>query len=78
MSFNLIVDPYRVSLSINLKKDLNFSGIDNIFIDVDAKKLNDKLRTNWQKKVNEDDEIDELQFNEEDDDGHEEEDEDFD
>jgi len=78
MSFNLIVDPYQVSLSINLKKDLNFSGIDNIFIDVDAKKLNDKLRTNWQKKVNEDDEIDELQFNEEDDDGHEEEDEDFD
>jgi len=40
--------------------------------------LNDKLRTNWHTKVNEDDQIDELQFNEEEDDGHEEEDEDFD
>jgi len=60
------VDPYQVASSIDLEKNLNFQATKNTFIDVDAKKLNNILRTIGCIEVNEDDDIDKQQFNIED------------
>jgi len=67
---NKLVDAYWVTLSTDLDKNSNFCVYENIFIDIDARDLNDILRTNGHTKFNKDDEINELQFNEEDYDEH--------
>jgi hypothetical protein len=48
----------------------NFHVPENIFVDVDAKELNDILRISKHTEVDEDNDIDEFQFNEEDYDEH--------
>jgi hypothetical protein len=35
-----LVDPYQVAISIDLEENSNFRIFDNIFVDVDTKKLN--------------------------------------
>jgi hypothetical protein len=67
-----LVDLYRVAPSTDLEENLNFHVAESIFVEVDAdvEKLNDILKTNGYTKVDKDDEIDKLQFNEEDYDGH--------
>jgi len=55
-------------LSINFEENLNFYVVDDNFIDVGVDELNDILRTSRYTEVDEDDEIDDLQFNEDDDD----------
>jgi len=52
------------------RRKSNFHVVEDISIDVDAKELNDILRTNRHIKVDEDDKIDELHFIEEDYDRH--------
>jgi hypothetical protein len=68
-----LVDLYRVAPSIDrLRRKIKFPCRWEYFVDVDAdvEKLNDILKTNGYTKVDKDDEIDKLQFNEEDYDGH--------
>jgi Na+/phosphate symporter len=65
-----LIDAYRVILSNDLEENLNFYVAENIFVDIDVEELNDIIRTNGHKKVDEGDNIDEHQFNEEDYDGH--------
>jgi hypothetical protein len=55
-------------LSIDFEENLNFYVADDNFIDVGVDELNDILRTSRHTEVDEDDEIDDLQFSEEDDD----------
>jgi len=40
-----LVYPYRVALSNNLEKNLNFHIVKNIFVDVDIEVLNNILRS---------------------------------
>ncbi|KAL9337457.1 hypothetical protein Peur_069226 [Populus x canadensis] len=63
---NKLVDVYRGAPSINLEENSNFHVVENIFIDVDFKELNDVLKASRHTEVDEDDDIDEHQFNEED------------
>ena len=65
-----LVDPYRVALSTTLKENSNLYVDKNTFVDVDVdvEELKDILRTSRHTEINEDDEIDELQFNKKDDD----------
>ena len=65
-----LVDVYRVASSTDLEENSNFHVAKNNFIDVNADELNNILRTSGYTKVNEDDDINELQFNEENYDGH--------
>jgi hypothetical protein len=65
-----LVDLYRVAPSTDLEENLNFQVAKSIFVDVDVEKLNDILKTSGYIKVDKDDEIDKLYFNEEDYDGH--------
>jgi len=52
------------------RRKSNFHVVEDISIDIDAKELNDILRTNGHIKVDEDDKIDELHFIKEDYDKH--------
>jgi hypothetical protein len=40
-----LVDSYRVALTLELEENLIFHVDENIFVDIDATKLNDILRT---------------------------------
>jgi hypothetical protein len=55
-----LVDPYRVAPSIDLEKNSNFRIFDNIFVDVDTKKLNVVLNSSRQEQVDEDDDNNEI------------------
>ncbi|KAL9366701.1 hypothetical protein Peur_037900 [Populus x canadensis] len=65
-----LIDPYQIAPSTNSEKNLDFHVAEITFVDVNAEKLNDILRTGEHTEINEDDEINNLQFNEENDDGH--------
>jgi len=62
-----LVDPYWVALSIELENSNSYIT-ENTYINVDE--LNVILSTNWYRDVDKDDDID-LEFNEEYDIGHE-------
>jgi hypothetical protein len=47
-------------LSTDLEESSNFHVVNNNFVDVDIKELNDVLRTNEHIEVDEDDDIDEF------------------
>jgi hypothetical protein len=53
-----LVEPYRVTPSINLEENSNFHVFDDSLVDVDAKKLNVVLSSSGQANVNEDDDDD--------------------
>ena len=55
--FDELVDPYRVARSNDLEENSNFRITDNIFVNVDAEKLNDVLSSSGQANVNEEDDI---------------------
>jgi len=55
-----LVEPYWVTPSIDLEKNLNFRIFDNIFIDVDSKKLNVVLSSGGQAQVDEDDDNNDI------------------
>jgi len=55
-----LVEPYWVTPSIDLEKNSNFRIFDNIFIDVDSKKLNVVLRSGGQAQVDEDDDNNDI------------------
>jgi len=48
-----LVDPYRVSPSNDLEKNLNFHIAEKIFIDVDIEELNDVLTSSGQTQIDE-------------------------
>jgi len=52
-----LVEPYRVSPSIDLEENSNFRIFDDSLIDVDAEELNVVLSSNGQANVDEDDDI---------------------
>ena len=52
-----MVEPYRVSPSIDLEENSNFRIFDDSLIDVDAEELNVVLSSNGQANVDEDDDI---------------------
>jgi hypothetical protein len=66
MSFNIL----RHCVYTSVEKNLNFHITKNIFVAVNAKELNNILRINGYTKIDKDNKIDELQFNKEEDDGH--------
>jgi hypothetical protein len=49
------VDPYQVALSNDLEENSNFHIAENIFVDIDAKELNDVLNSDGRTQVDEDD-----------------------
>jgi hypothetical protein len=49
------VDPYQVALSNDLEENSNFHIAENIFVDIDAKELNDVLNSDGHTQVDEDD-----------------------
>jgi len=53
-----LVEPYRVTPSINLEENSNFHVFDDSLVDVDAKELNVVLSSSGQANVNEDDDDD--------------------
>jgi len=55
-----LVYPYRVALSNDLEENSNFCFVENIFVDVDAKELNDVLSSNEHTQVDEDNDNDEI------------------
>jgi len=52
-----LVEPYRVSPSIDLEENSNFRIFDDSLIDVDAEELNVVLSSSGQANVDEDDDI---------------------
>jgi hypothetical protein len=52
-----LVDLYRVAMFNDLEENLNFHIADNIFVDVNAKELNDVLSSSRHTQVNKDDDI---------------------
>ena len=52
-----MVEPYRVSPSIDLEENSNFRIFDDSLIDVDAEELNVVLSSSGQANVDEDDDI---------------------
>jgi hypothetical protein len=58
---NELVEPYRVSTSIDMEENLNFCVFNNIFIDVDVdvdvEELNVVLSSSGQAQIDEDDDI---------------------
>jgi hypothetical protein len=58
-----LVDPYRVTMSNDLEENLNFCITDNIFVDVDAEKLNVFLNSSKHTQVDEDDDDKEYIYN---------------
>jgi len=52
-----LVEPYRVTLSIDLEENSNFHVFDDSLVDVDAEELNVVLSSSGQANVDEDDDI---------------------
>jgi hypothetical protein len=75
---NELIDTYQLTLSTELEVDSNFYVTENTYVHVDADKLNDILSTNRNIEDGEDEGINQLQFNEEDDENKDENDEDSD
>ena len=50
-----LVNPYRVASSNELEENFNFSISENIFVDVDTKKLNNVLSSSRHTQVDEND-----------------------
>lgn len=75
---NKLIDTYKLTLSTELEVDSNFYVTENTYVHVDADKLNDILSTNRNIEDGEDEGINQLQFNEEDDENKDENDEDSD
>ena len=55
-----LVDPYRVSPSIELEENLNFCVLESIFVDVDVEELNVVFSSNGYAQVDTDDDNDEI------------------
>jgi hypothetical protein len=55
-----LVDPYRVAPSNDLEEISNFCFVENIFVDVAAKELNDVLSSNEHTQVDKDDDNNEI------------------
>ena len=55
-----LVDLYRVAMFNDLEENLNFHIVDNIFVDVNAKELNDVLSSSRHTQVNKDDDSNEI------------------
>jgi hypothetical protein len=55
-----LVDPYRVAPSNDLEEISNFCFVENIFVDVAAKELNDVLSSNEYTQVDKDDDNNEI------------------
>lgn len=75
---NKLIDTYKLTLSTELEVDSNFYVTENTYVHVDADKLNNILSTNRNIEDGEDEGINQLQFNEEDDENKDENDEDSD
>ena len=52
-----LVEPYRVTLSIDLEENSNFHVFDDSLVDVDAEELNVVLSSSGQANIDEDDDI---------------------
>ena len=66
-----LVDPYQVPPSNDFKKNSNFHITNNIFVDVDTKKLNNVLSSSGHPQVDEDDNSNEINIEDCDGDEHE-------
>ena len=55
-----LVEPYRVTPSIDFEENSIFFLFDNIFVDVDAEELNVVLSSSGQAQVNEDDDNNDI------------------
>jgi hypothetical protein len=66
-----LVDSYRVISFTKLEENLNFYIAENTYVHVGISYLNHILCTSRHIEVDEDEQIKQLQFNEEDNDGHE-------
>jgi len=75
---NELIDTYQLTLSTELEVDSKFYVTENTYVYVDPDKLNDILSTNRNIEDDEDEGINQLQFNEEDDENKDENDEDSD